>query len=144
MNYNHNIKPAPNPNPRPKVRRAVGPKISKKELRRLLISLLIFFSAIFLFRLFGLALLIPLIPIALGLSFPKWYLGRKKPSAKLVEIIAWSNVVLWALPPLGLLTNCATIKFAKYFELKKRQYLLLGYGGLVATIINIVWGLFSW
>ena len=132
------------PNPRPKPRSLPRRQISKSEWQRLLIFLLIFFLAIFLFRLFGLALLIPLLPIVLGLSLPKWYLSRAWPAAKLVKFIAWSNVILWVLPPLGLLVACATLQSAKHFELEKRKYLFLGYGGLIVTIVNIVWGLLAW
>jgi hypothetical protein len=79
-------------------------------------------------------------PWALGRWFPKWYMKREKVNVGLVKWIVWSNVLTWSLPPLGVLTGFAALKFADYFPSKSKKYKIIAVIALIASVINAIVG----
>ena len=75
-------------------------------------------------------------PLLLALWLSSWYAKRKNPSARLMTRLAWSNVVTWLFPPLGLFTATATLGLSSAPGASPRKYRVLGIVGLALTIIN--------
>ena len=82
------------------------------------------------------------IPYWVGNRIAAWYVKRDNISSKLIEVISWSNVITWFLPPLGMLTGAMTIKFNQFNTNERRKYVLLGWGCVVASIINALVGVY--
>lgn len=80
------------------------------------------------------------IPCIIWAIFGHWYNKKVKQPNKLTNIIAWSNVITWIIPVVGLLTAVSTISLQKL----KKNYLILWYIGLIASLTNsIVWVLLN-
>jgi len=78
-----------------------------------------------------------LIAVLIGLYFPNWYLKKENVNKSLIKGIAWSNVITWFLPPLGLMVSIATFGFSSSEKIEDRQkYKKLAIVGLTLSIIN--------
>ena len=76
----------------------------------------------------------------IGAWFPGWYLKRQKVSQTLISWIAWSNVLTWLLPPLGIITAVATLGFSDVKGVSRKTYMTLAIVAIVLAIINAIWG----
>lgn len=82
-----------------------------------------------------------LIAALIGLYFPGWYLKKENINKSLIRGIAWSNVITWFLPPLGLMVSIATLGFSYSEKVEGRQkYKKLAIVGLTLSIINSILG----
>ena len=85
-------------------------------------------------------ILIIIFIISIGSWFPKWYVKRGRVNQSFIRVIAWSNLITWFLPVLGLLTGVLTIKF--YILGKgEKKYKILGIVSIILSIINAVIGI---
>ena len=94
-------------------------------------------------KVFGpLVFFIILIPVLIGLFFPGWYLKRTNINSSLIKGIAYSNLITWFLPPIGLMTSIATFSFSSSEKIENRQkYKKLAIVGIVLSVINSVLGI---
>ena len=106
-----------------------------------IISIVFFIAAFVIGRFLGLVTFIFIGAWTLGEWFPKWYMKRKKVNANLIKWIVWSNILTWLLPPLGILTGFATLKFAEYFPSENKKYKIIAVVALIASIINAIGGI---
>ena len=84
--------------------------------------------------------LIILFACVIGVWFPRWYLKCKNVNQKLINWIAWSNILTWFIPPIGIITGVATIGFSNVQNINKRKYMILAIIAIVLAIINATWG----
>ncbi len=77
--------------------------------------------------------------IYIGIKFPVWYMEKEKNNHGLISCIAWSNVLSWLLPPLGLLTGISSICFSGYMA--KGKYRTLGFLGATLALLNAIVGI---
>ncbi len=104
-----------------------------------LLGLVTTIIAIAIGRYLGLAYFILLIPAAIG-----WWLGGvvgKKESFKMINFIAWSNVLTWLLPPLGLATAAFTLNYNENSSDKSKKWNTLAIIGIVLSIANGIIGI---
>lgn len=98
----------------------------------------------YLFYYLGITGLIFLAAILGGIYLPNWIYKKYGYKKTLVDIIAWSNLILGLiLPPLGIFVGIFPIKFNTLLsqEDKKTKYLVLGIIGLIISITNAVLGI---
>jgi len=82
-----------------------------------------------------------LIAVLIGIYFPDWYLKRTNVNKSFIKGIAWSNVISWFLPPLGLMVSIATLSFSYSQKVEDTQkYKKLAIVGLTLSIINSILG----
>jgi len=112
----------------------------KKSVFNSIISVVFFIAAFAIGRFLGLVVFLFIGAWALGEWFPEWYMKRKKVSMTLVKWIVWSNVLTWLLPPLGVLTGFAALKFGDYFPAENKKYKTIAVIALVASILNAISG----
>ena len=105
-----------------------------------IISVVFFIAAFVIGRFLGLVTFLFIGAWALGEWFPKWYMKHEKVNLSLVKWIVWSNVLTWLLPPLGVLTGFAALKFADYFPSENKKYKIIAVIALVASILNAISG----
>lgn len=82
-----------------------------------------------------------LIPIVVGFKFPEWYMKRTKISYKVIKLIAWSNMITWFLPPLGVLTGFCALRFSNFINDQKLKYRVLGIIGIILAFANAALGI---
>ncbi len=74
----------------------------------------------------------------------KWlaalYVKKSKLNMRFIEIIAWSNVATWLVPPIGTLTAGATLEVNRHNESDTKKYKFLGYLSLGLAILNGIIG----
>lgn len=70
------------------------------------------------------------------------YMKRKNVSDRLIKIIAWSNIIAWLLPPLGIFIGFSTIQFGKYIHTQKTKFTILGVLGIILALCNAGLGIF--
>lgn len=114
----------------------------KKNRYQKIIGIFAFILAFLAGKYFGFLVFIFLIAVFLGLWFPKWYLKRDRAFPSIIGIIAWSNLITWLLPPLGILTGCASLQFSYLLPTKYKRYLILGVIGLILSIANAALGIY--
>lgn len=98
----------------------------------------------YLFYYLGVTGLIFLAAILGGIYLPNWIYKKYGYKKTLVDIIAWSNLILGLiLPPLGIFVGIFPIKFNALLsqEDKKTKYLALGIIGLIIAITNAILGI---
>lgn len=118
----------------------VAPIDKKKSVFNSIISVVFFIAAFAIGRFLGLVVFLFIGAWALGEWFPKWYMKREKVNMTLVKWIVWSNVLTWLLPPLGVLTGFAALKFGDYFPAENKKYKTIAVIALVASILNAISG----
>ena len=106
-----------------------------------IISVVFFIVAFVIGRFLGLVTFLFIGAWALGEWFPKWYMKRDKVNVSLIKWVVWSNVLTWLLPPLGILTGFATLKFAEYFPSENKKYKIIAVVALVVSILNAISGI---
>ena len=105
-----------------------------------IISVLFFIAAFAIGRFLGLVAFLFIGAWALGEWFPKWYMKREKVNMTLVKWIVWSNILTWLLPPLGVLTGFAALKFGDYFPSENKKYKTIAVIALIASVLNATSG----
>jgi len=105
-----------------------------------IISVVFFIAAFAIGRFLGLVVFLFIGAWALGEWFPKWYMKRGKVNTTLVKWIVWSNVLTWLLPPLGVLTGFAALKFGDYFPSESKKYKTIATIALIASVLNAISG----
>ena len=69
----------------------------------------------------------------------KSYIKREKINTKLVSVIAWSNLLTWIIPILGVFTGFATLRFTKHPQFKgKKKYKTLAIVGIVLAVLSVI------
>jgi len=98
----------------------------------------------YLFYYLGITGVIFLVAILGGIFIPNWIYKKYGYTQTLVDIIAWSNLILGLiLPPLGVFVGIFPMKFNTLLpaEEKKTRYLVLGIIGLIISLINALFGI---
>jgi|GEM_PF-1842155 uncharacterized membrane protein len=106
-----------------------------------IISIVSVIGAFIVGRFLGLITFVFLFAILIGQWFPKWYIKKKKVNYSLVNWIAWSNVLTWLLPPLGILTGVATFEFSNLIEQTNKKYKSLAIISIVLSVVNAIFGI---
>tara|TARA_B100000745_G_C20151287_1_gene394705 strand:- start:1395 stop:1886 length:492 start_codon:yes stop_codon:yes gene_type:complete len=106
-----------------------------------IVSVVFFIAAFAIGRFLGLVVFLFIGAWALGEWFPKWYMKRDKVNTTLVKWIVWSNVLTWLLPPLGILTGFAALKFGDFFPAENKKYRIIAIIGLIASVLNALSGI---
>lgn len=86
----------------------------------------------------GIAYFILLAPILLGIYVPKWCI-KKKINIKhsIIKFIAWSNIITWFVPIVGLFTSCFILSLYQQIDFpNKKKYKTIAIVGLTLTVIN--------
>lgn len=110
------------------------PNMKKSGIGSQILGLVTTIVAFAIGRYLGLAYFVLLIPAVIG-----WWLGglaAKKESFKAINFIAWSNVLTWLLPPLGLATSVFTINYNEHVSNKSKQHNILAIIGIVLSVGN--------
>jgi hypothetical protein len=94
-----------------------------------------------LWKFLGLASFIFIFAFIIGVWLPKWYFKRQRISQTLIKWFVWSNVLTWVLPPLGILTGSAALKFSNLVEQEKKKYKTLAIIGIALSSINAIAGI---
>lgn len=81
-----------------------------------------------------------LLAYGIGAWFPTWYLKRDRTSQTLMDWIAWSNLLTWLLPPLGIMTAIATLGLSDSPNASRKKYMTLAIIAIVLAIFNAIWG----
>lgn len=105
-----------------------------------IISVVFFIAAFAIGRFLGLVVFLFIGAWALGEWFPKWYMKREKVNMTLIKWIIWSNILTWLLPPLGVLTGFAALKFGDYFPAENKKYKTIAVIALIASVLNAISG----
>lgn len=105
-----------------------------------IISVIFFIAAFVIGRFLGLVVLLFIGAWVIGEWFPKWYMKREKVNISLIKWIVWSNILTWLLPPLGVLTGFATLKFGEYFLGESKKYRTIAVIALIASVLNAISG----
>lgn len=134
-------KPAAMKNTQENIETAVATADKKTSVFNSIISVLFFIAAFAIGRFLGLIVFLFIGAWAIGEWFPKWYLKRERANVTLVKWIVWSNVVTWLLPPLGVMTGFAALKFGDYFPGESKKYKTIAVLALIASIINAISGI---
>lgn len=108
-------------------------------------GIIAFIIAFALFRYLGFVGLIFIAVYFLGDRFSKWYIKRNQAnewgSLSLPKWIAWSNLITWLLPPLGILTATITYNFSTLINTKnKNKFKVLAIIGYALALMNALWG----
>jgi hypothetical protein len=106
-----------------------------------IVSVVFFIAAFAIGRFLGLVVFLFIGAWALGEWFPKWYMKREKVNMTLVKWIVWSNTLTWLLPPLGVLTGFAALKFGDYFPSENKKYKTIAVIALIASVLNAISGI---
>jgi hypothetical protein len=97
----------------------------------------------YLFYYLGITGLIFLVAVLGGLFIPNWLFKKYGYKKTLIDIIAWSNLILGLiLPPIGVFVAIFPMKFNSLLpeEEKKTKYVVLGILGLIISLCNAVVG----
>jgi FtsH-binding integral membrane protein len=90
-----------------------------------------------LFRYLGVVGLLFLGAYFLGDWLAKWYIKRKTASDKVMSFFAWTNIITWLLPPLGVFTASLAYGFSKKSDLSStKKYRNLAIIGVILSLIN--------
>lgn len=104
------------------------------------IGILAFIVAFVLFRFLGLVGLFFLAAYFIGIWISNWIIKKGNVDGKLAKWLAWSNVVTWFIPLVGILTVAASYNFSNTKTVNKQTYRNLALLGLLLTLINAIWG----
>ena len=78
------------------------------------------------------------------LYFTYSYFKNRNINIFLASVFAWSNILAWFLPPLGIFTAVATLGIARNVEQEgKKRYKTLAVIGIVLSIINMAFGAYQ-
>lgn len=80
--------------------------------------------------------------LLIGQWFPVWYCKKQTVNPSMIKWIAWSNVLAWLLPPLGVLMGTATLGFSGLIQRDTKKYKNLAIVGLALSVINAAVGYF--
>lgn len=119
----------------------VTPKEEKSNILNSITSVIFFIAAFAIGKFLGLVVFLFIAAWAIGEWFPKWYMKREKVNTVLVKWIVWSNLLTWLLPPLGVMTGFAALKFSDYFPGVSKKYKIVAIIALVASILNATSGI---
>lgn len=90
-----------------------------------------------------LGLILYVVAGGIGYVFGQVYSKSKKINKNVIEIICWSNVLTWLLPPLGLMTGFATWQFSETLVNRRRRYLTLSIIAIILSLGNGFWGAYN-
>ncbi|MEX0910107.1 MAG: zinc-ribbon domain-containing protein [Candidatus Paceibacterota bacterium] len=116
-------------------------EVEKSSVLNSITSIVFFIAAFALGKFLGLVVFLFIAAWAVGEWFPKWYMEREKVNVTLVKWIVWSNSLTWLLPPLGVMTGFAALKFSDYFPGASRKYKIIAIVALIASILNAISGI---
>lgn len=128
-------------NPQESVEVETATPEKKTSVFNSIISVVFFIAAFAIGRFLGLVVFLFIGAWALGEWFPKWYMKSEKVNTTLVKWIVWSNLLTWLLPPLGVLTGFAALKFGDYFPAENKKYKTIAVIALVASVLNAISGI---
>lgn len=81
-------------------------------------------------------------PVVIGIWFPSWYFKKKNSNKGLIKWLAWSNLVSWLVPLLGLLTSISTFSSQPFTEIEsKGKFKILAMIGILLSIGNAAIGI---
>lgn len=67
------------------------------------------------------------------------YAKKKKTESKLINFIAWSNIVTWIVPILGVFTAFSTLGYLKGIDQQKhKKYLVIALISLVLNFVDVL------
>lgn len=99
-----------------------------------------FIGGYILFKAIGLASILFIIVFLLGNWASKKYIKEHKTENNVINWIAWSNLITWLLPILGIATAISSYNFSNNFKHGKNKYLYLAITGGLLSILNALWG----
>jgi len=134
------VKPLEIKNTQENTEKEIASTNKKTSLFNSVISVVFFIVAFVIGRFLGLVTFLFIGAWALGEWFPKWYMKRGKINTSLIKWIVWSNVLTWLLPPLGILTGFAALKFGDYFPNESKKYKTIAVIALIASVLNSISG----
>lgn len=117
-------------------------KTKSNSLVSQLVSVGGFIVAFFIGKYLGIITFVFLGALLIGQWFPVWYCKKQTVNPSIIKWIAWSNVLAWLLPPLGVLMGTATLGFSGLIQQNSKKYKNLAILGLVLSVINAIWGYF--
>jgi len=106
-----------------------------------IINVIIFIFAFIIGRFLGIIVFIFIFAYLIGIWFPKWYIKRSNYSIVLIKWIAWTNILSWLLPPIGIFTGFATLGFSDLIEKENKKYKVLAILGIGLSIMNAIFGI---
>ena len=118
------------------------PTHSRKIFTQILKLILAIYIAGQLVSIFGNSLWIPVLLICLsfyvGKTFAKWYLKKEKLNINFIEVVAWSNLIIWLIPFLAFITASATLVFNSHNTGHKEKYYFLAWTGLILGVTDAI------
>jgi ribosomal protein L40E len=105
------------------------------------LGVFIVFFAISIAKFLGFIAFIFLVAYLLGQWFPKWYFKRDQINWAVVKFIAWSNLLTWILPPMGILTGTASFEFYKLLGSENKKYKYLALFSIIFSVLNAITGI---
>ena len=79
----------------------------------------------------------------LGQKLPQWYFKKERINISLINYIAWSNILAWLLPPLGIMIGVATLDFKNHIPSNNKKYKVLAIFGILASLLNALSGVLT-
>lgn len=123
----------------PLVNGGIKSNVGKISITQQILNFFVIAGSMALGYILGLAYFVVIIPILIGVYLPKIY-TKKSSGQTIANITAWSNVLTWILPFLGLYTAAATLSTAGIYREKSTKYYILGGIGLALSLINGILG----
>lgn len=92
-------------------------------------------------RYLGVFLIVLAVPAVIAFMLSNWYMKREKISYRLIKCIAWSNIITWIFPIIGIFTGVCTIQFGTHISKDKTKYWILAGIGITFALLNGVLGM---
>lgn len=77
-----------------------------------------------------------------GMWLGKWW-GKKASAERSVKYLIYINIIAWLIPLIGYFVGGLTLTMVHEKKIPGKLYPILGYGGLLLSVINGIWGAYS-